>query len=86
MHLKFAFLSTTMLICSTARAETGMAATITADAVPDAYKRQLAAYVALLRGVFPDCTVGAALLYTAGPKLIALSDAHLAPHKPRLPA
>ena len=36
MHLKFAFLSTTMLICSTAQAETGMAGNITADAVPDA--------------------------------------------------
>ena len=65
--------------------KTGRRVPSTADAVPDAYKRQLAAYVGVLRGVFPDRAVGAALLYTAGPKLIVLSDAELAPHKPSLP-
>lgn len=52
------------------------------DAVPDAYKRQLAAYAAVLRGVFPRHSVRTSLLYTAGPKLIALTDVDLAPHKP----
>ncbi|MEP6785397.1 MAG: double-strand break repair helicase AddA [Sphingomonadales bacterium] len=53
-----------------------------ADAVPDAYKRQMAAYAAVLRGVFPGHSVRAALLYTAGPKLITLNDVDLEPHKP----
>lgn len=53
-----------------------------ADAVPMTYKRQMAAYAAVLRGIFPGRQVHAALLYTAGPKLIALSDTDLATHKP----
>lgn len=52
--------------------------------VPDAYKRQMAAYAAVLRGVFPGRKVRAALLYTSGPKLIALSDTDLDAHKPVL--
>ena len=42
----------------------------------------MAAYVAVLRGIFPDHNVRAALLYTSGPKLIALSDGDLEAHKP----
>lgn len=57
-----------------------------ADAVPDAYKRQMAAYAAVLRGVFPGHEVRAALLYTSGPQLIALTDADLEAHKPGLQA
>ncbi len=57
--------------------KTGRRVPFGADAVPDAYKRQMAAYAAVLRGVFPDHEVRAALLYTSGPKLIALSDADL---------
>ena len=46
------------------------------------HKAQMAAYVAVLRGIFPDRVVRAALLYTSGPVLIPLSDADLEPHKP----
>ncbi len=52
--------------------------------VPDTHKRQMAAYVAVLRGVFPRHEVRAALLYTSGPRLIALSAADLEAHKPGL--
>ena len=66
--------------------KTGRRVPVDAAAVPDAYKRQMAAYVAVLRGVFPDRGVRAALLYTSGPALIVLNDATLAPHKPGLQA
>ncbi len=66
--------------------KTGRRVPASADAVPDAYKRQLAAYVAVLRGVFPERIVSAGLLYTAAPLLIALTDADLEPHKPGLQA
>ena len=66
--------------------KTGRRVPVDAAAVPDAYKRQMAAYVAVLRGVFPDRDVRAALLYTSGPALIVLNDATLAPHKPGLQA
>ena len=46
------------------------------------HKAQMAAYVAVLRGIFPDRAVRAALLYTSGPMLIPLSDTDLEPHKP----
>ena len=55
-----------------------------ASEVPDAYKRQMAAYAAVLRGVFPSHKVRAALLYTSAPKLIVLRDADLDAHKPGL--
>ncbi len=51
--------------------------------VPDTYKRQLAAYAAVLRGVFPGREVHAALLYTAGPKFITLGEDDLDAYKPR---
>ncbi len=66
--------------------KTGRRVPADAAAVPDAYKRQMAAYAAVLRGVFPDHEVRAALLYTAGPKLIALTAADLDAHKPGLQA
>ena len=50
--------------------------------VPDHHKRQMAAYAAVLRGVFPGKAVRASLLYTSGPRLFALDDAELATHKP----
>ncbi len=56
------------------------------DAVPDSYKRQMAAYAAVLRGVFTGHEVRSALLYSSGPKLIWLTDADLGPHKPGLQA
>lgn len=53
-----------------------------ADAIPRPHLRQMAAYVAALEVVFPDHRIEAALLYTAGPRLFALDEARLAPHKP----
>ncbi|WP_287940222.1 double-strand break repair helicase AddA [Sphingopyxis sp.] len=54
-----------------------------ADVAP-AYLRQMAAYRDALAVIFPGRRVETALLYTAGPRLIALDDAVLAPHKPGL--
>jgi ATP-dependent helicase/nuclease subunit A len=54
--------------------------------VPDYHLRQMAAYAAALAVIFPDRTVEAALLYTAGPVLHALPPALLAQHKPHLAA
>ncbi|WP_337180334.1 double-strand break repair helicase AddA [Sphingopyxis granuli] len=56
-----------------------------ADVAP-AYLRQMAAYREALGVIFPGRTVDAALLYTAGPTLIGLDAAVLAPHKPGLAA
>lgn len=53
-----------------------------ADAVSPHHKAQMAAYVAVIRGIFPDRPVRAALLYTSGPALIELGEADLAAHKP----
>ena len=39
-----------------------------------AYQRQMAGYVALLRGIYPERKVEAALLWTDGPKLTPLSE------------
>ena len=49
-----------------------------AEAVPTYYLRQMAAYVAALRVIFPGRRVEAALLFTSGPRLILLPDALLA--------
>jgi len=54
-----------------------------ADNVPTAFLKQVAHYVAALEVIFPDHEVDAALLYSFGPKLIRLSDAILAPYKPK---
>jgi ATP-dependent helicase/nuclease subunit A len=51
-------------------------------AVPIGYLRQMGAYVAALAVIFPGRTIEAALLFTGGPRLIALSDAMIAAHKP----
>ncbi len=48
-----------------------------AAAVAPAYLRQMALYRAALRRVFPDRPVHCALVFTAGPRLIALPDAML---------
>jgi ATP-dependent helicase/nuclease subunit A len=58
--------------------KTGARVPDTAAAVPVYYLRQMAAYVAALRVIFPGRRVEAALLFTAGPRLIALPDALLA--------
>ena len=44
----------------------------------------MAAYRDALAVIFPGRRVETALLYTAGPRFIALDDAVLAPHKPGL--
>ena len=55
-----------------------------AAAAPEHHLRQMAAYVGALEIVFPGRMVEAALLYTAGPKLLALPPALIAAHKPGL--
>lgn len=50
--------------------------------VPDYHKAQMAAYAAVLEGIFPGRAVQAALLYTAGPKLITLSASTLTTWRP----
>ncbi|MEP9401058.1 double-strand break repair helicase AddA [Sphingomonas sp. VNH70] len=52
------------------------------DEIPVYHLKQMAAYAAALRVIFPDHAVEAALLYTAGPTLFVLPDALLARHKP----
>ena len=54
--------------------------------VPNYHLRQMAAYAAALAVIFPERRIEAALLYTAGPLLVALPDEVLAVNKPRLPA
>ncbi len=49
---------------------------------PDYHLRQMAAYAAALRVIFPGRRVEAALLYTAGPRLIAVPEDVLVRHKP----
>ncbi|MGE0660855.1 MAG: PD-(D/E)XK nuclease family protein, partial [Reyranellaceae bacterium] len=46
------------------------------------YLRQMAAYRALLRQIWPDRPVECLLLWTDGARLMALPDALLEPHKP----
>ena len=57
-----------------------------AAAVQPAYLRQMAAYRGALAAIFPERRIDAALLYTAGPRLIALDDVLLDAHKPGLAA
>ena len=64
--------------------KTGRHVPASAGEVAPAYLRQMAAYRDALAVIFPGRRVAAALLYTAGPTLIALDDAVLAPHKPGL--
>ncbi len=50
--------------------------------VPGVYLRQMAAYRALLAGIFPGRRIECALLWTEGPHLMALPDELLAAHDP----
>src|SRR5690606_19367554 len=52
------------------------------EQVPVAYLRQMAAYRALLRRIYPGRTVRSALLWTAGPELMFLDEALLARYAP----
>jgi ATP-dependent helicase/nuclease subunit A len=54
----------------------------TAAQVPPGYLRQMAAYQALLEAIYPGRPVRCALLWTEGPRLMALDDAALAPWQP----
>ena len=55
-----------------------------ADA-PASHLRQMGAYAAALKVIFPGRRVEAALLYSAGPRLLALPEALLERYKPGLP-
>jgi ATP-dependent helicase/nuclease subunit A len=50
--------------------------------VPVVYLRQMAAYSTLLEQIYPDRRVRCALLWTQGPRLMALDDALLDDHRP----
>ena len=52
--------------------KTGMNVPANEAAIPAAHRRQMLAYTAALKAIFPGRTVEAALLYTSGPKMIAL--------------
>jgi ATP-dependent helicase/nuclease subunit A len=64
--------------------KTGRRVPASAAAAPEHHVRQMAAYVAALEVVFPGRPVTAALLYTAGPALLSLTDDVLRPYKPGL--
>lgn len=64
--------------------KTGRQVPASAAEVAPAYLRQMAAYRGALGVIFPGRRVEAALLYTAGAKLIPLDDALLDAHKPGL--
>jgi len=66
--------------------KTNRLAPATLDDVPPAHLAQMAAYVAAMEVIFPGRRVEAALLYTAGPRLIVLPDALLGAQKLRLGA
>ncbi|MEQ1509605.1 MAG: double-strand break repair helicase AddA [Sphingopyxis sp.] len=55
-----------------------------AENVPQGYLRQMAAYVAALRVIFPAHTVSASLLFSEAPRLITLPDTLIEEHKPKL--
>ncbi|WP_435372171.1 double-strand break repair helicase AddA [Sphingomonas faeni] len=62
--------------------KTGRRAPRGLDDVPEYHLRQMAAYAEALSVIFPGRSVEAALLYTAGPRLIVLDDETLAANKP----
>ena len=53
-----------------------------AAATPPVYLRQMAAYRALLRGLYPAHRIDCFLLWTAAPRLMQLDDSLLDPHAP----
>ena len=63
--------------------KTGRRAPRGVDDVPDYHLRQMSAYAEALGVIFPGRSVEAALLYTAGPRLIVLGAETLAANKPR---
>ncbi|WP_425516708.1 double-strand break repair helicase AddA [Stakelama flava] len=66
--------------------KTGRRAPETLQAIPHYHVRQMAAYAAALKVIFPDHDVEAALLYTAAPRLFVLPETMLVQAKPGLAA
>ncbi len=66
--------------------KTGRRVPRSVDEIPTYHLRQMSAYVAALRVVFPDRPVEAALLYTAGPTMFVLPDDVMLRYKPGLGA
>ncbi len=66
--------------------KTNRPAPATLDAVAPAYLAQMATYRAALRAIFPDRPVRCALLWTEGPRLMALPDELLDRHAPGIMA
>jgi ATP-dependent helicase/nuclease subunit A len=62
--------------------KTGRAAPASPADIPVSHLRQMAAYHAALEVIFPDHTIEAALLYTAGPVLHSLPRELLLPYMP----
>ena len=62
--------------------KTNRVAPASADAVPVTYLRQMAAYRAVLRAIFPDRKVTCALVWTTGPLVMPLPDSLLDRHGP----
>ena len=62
--------------------KTGRRAPARPEDIPAAHLRQMAAYRAALRVIFPDRTIETALLYTAVPVLHALPDSLLDSYMP----
>jgi ATP-dependent helicase/nuclease subunit A len=62
--------------------KTGRSVPQSLEDIPAAHLRQMAAYLAALRVIFPDRPVEAALLYSSGPALHKLPEGLLAPYLP----
>jgi ATP-dependent helicase/nuclease subunit A len=62
--------------------KTNRSAPATAEAVPATYLRQMAAYRAVLREIFPGRPVACLLVWTAGPLVMPLPDSLLDLHAP----
>jgi ATP-dependent helicase/nuclease subunit A len=62
--------------------KTGRGVPRAAETLPQPHVAQMAAYAAVLAGIFPDRPVRAALLYTGAPKLIEVPPEMLAAFKP----
>ncbi len=65
--------------------KTGRRVPSSIEAIPGYHKAQMGAYVAVLRLIFPDHDVRAALLYTNGPVLFELPPDMIDAHKPGFP-
>ncbi len=64
--------------------KTGRASPDGPDQVPVLYLRQMAAYRALLRGLYPSREIRCLLVWTEGPSVMTLPDALLDMHRPEV--